>query len=92
MSDQVFDSQRKTEKIWRKCRCGFEIKENDPFRFDNLCPRCGLDWLMYGFDGNKGSGIRPGDVCVKCRKFRDPDGECMFFGVPLGCRHGGPTR
>lgn len=51
--ENKYDTLRATEKVWAHCRCGFEIKDNDLERFDSLCPRCGLDWMMNGFDGKK---------------------------------------
>lgn len=47
------DVQRETEKVMAQCRCGFEIRDNDLERYDSLCPECGLDWMMKGFDGKK---------------------------------------
>ncbi len=47
------DPQRGTESIWARCRCLFEIRDNDLERFDGLCPECGLDWYVKGFYGLK---------------------------------------
>ena len=47
------DPLRGTERVWARCRCGFEVRGNDLERFDSLCPKCGLDWWVSGFDGRK---------------------------------------